>query len=119
MTGATVIRWGASIPGRETKGLEVFAAAVERFEGLAKSGRIHSHKEYFSVDGKVGGFMLIEGEVEELYKIAAEPETLAMNTKAAQIVQDFEIQTYGGGTDKSVQELVGTYLGSLGELGYA
>lgn len=119
MTGAVVIRWGASIPGRETKGLEVFGAGVERFEQFAKTGRIHSHKEYIALNGKAGGFMLIEGEVEELQKILIEPETLALNVKAEAIVQDFEIQLYGGGTDKSVQDLMGTYLTSLSELGYA
>jgi hypothetical protein len=118
MTGATVIRWGASIPGREAKGLEVFATSIERFEGYAKQGRIHGHKEFLALDGKVGGFMIVEGEVEELQKIALEPETLALNVQAAAIVQDFEIQLYAGGTDKSVQDLIGTYLGGLGQLGY-
>ena len=118
MTGATVIRWGASIPGREAKGLEVFAASIERFEGLAKQGRIHSHKEFIALDGRSGGFMVVEGDIAELQKIAIEPETLALNSKAASIVQDFEIQTYLGGTDKSVQDLIGIYLGGLGDLGY-
>lgn len=118
MTGATVIRWGASIPGREAKGLEVFAASIERFEGFAKQGRVHSHKEYISLDGKSGGFMIVEGDIAELQKIAVEPETLALNTKAAAIVQDFEVQMYLGGTDKAVQDLIGIYLGGLGELGY-
>jgi hypothetical protein len=119
MTGAVVIRWGASVPGRETKGLEVFGAGVERFEQLAKSGRIHSHKEYIALSGQAGGFMIIEGEVAELQKIMVEPETLALNVKAESIVQGFEIQLYGGGTDKSVQDLMGTYLTGLSELGYA
>lgn len=118
MNGAIVIRWGATVPGREAKSLDVFGAAVERFEGLMKQGRIHAHREFFGITGREGGFMLVEGHLDELLKISAEPETIALNVKAGAIVEDFEIQLYGGGNDQSVQEMMGTYTGSLGELGY-
>ena len=118
MNGATVIRWGAGIPGREATGLDVFGGAVARMEELAKQGRIHSHKEFFALTGRDGGFMICEGEVEELLKIAAEPETLALNAKAAAIVQDFETQVYAGGSDQAIQELIGNYMTSLNEIGY-
>jgi hypothetical protein len=97
MNGATVIRWGAGIPGREATGLDVFGGAVT---------------------GREGGFMICEGEVEELLRIAAEPETLALNAKAAAIVQDFETQVYAGGSDQAIQELIGSYITSLSEIGY-
>lgn len=116
MNGAIQISWKQSVPGREAKGLDVFGSAVERFEGLAKQGRIHSHAEYFAVTGSEGGFMLITGDLDELLKISAEPETLSLNAKAAAIVQDFTIQVYGGGTDQAVQELMGQYVGSLQEI---
>ena len=118
MNGAIQISWKASVPGREAKGMEVFGAAVERFEGHLKQGRIHSHEEYFAITGSDGGFMLVRGDLDELMKISVEPETLALNAKAAAIVQDFAIQIYAGGTDQSVQELMGSYVGSLQEIGY-
>ena len=118
MNGATVIRWGAAIPGRETKGLEVFGQAIEFFEGLSKKGRIHGHREYISLTGRDGGFMLLEGDTAELVKLVVEPEVLALNAQAAAIVQDFEIQVYAGGNDKSIQELIGTYTGAVSKLGY-
>lgn len=118
MNGAVVIRWGANIPGREAKGLEVFGKAIERFEGYAKQGRVHGHREFIALTGRAGGFMIADGDVEELQKILTEPETLSLNTQAEAIVSDFEITLYGGGTDKAVQELIGTYTGSLAELGY-
>ena len=31
---------------------------------------------------------------------------------------DFEITLYAGGTDKAVQDLIGTYMGAMGQLGY-
>jgi hypothetical protein len=117
-TGAVVIRWGAGIPGREAKGLEVFGAAVERFEQFAKAGRIHAHKEYFGLTGRAGGFMIVEGEIDELQKMLAEPETIALNAKAEAIVSEFEIQLYAGGSDQTVQEMMGTYMGGLQEIGY-
>lgn len=118
MNGAIVARWGADIPGREAKALEVFGTAIERFERLAKEGRIHAHHEYIAVTGSSGGFMIAEGEIGELQKILVEPETLALNTKATAICQDFEINLYAGGNDQTVQELVGTFAGALGGLGY-
>jgi hypothetical protein len=119
MTGAVLVRWGTPIPGRETKGLDVFGKAIERFEKLAKDGRIHAHSEYISLTGTVGGFMLIQGEVEELQKIMVEPETLALNTQATMIVQDFETNLYAGGSDQAIQQLIGVQLESLSTLGYA
>lgn len=116
--GAVRVSWGASIPGREAKALEVFGAAVARFEEMQKTGRIHSCREYFSLTGPSGGFMLFEGEIEELMKILVEPETLALNAKAESITSDFMIQVFAGGTDQSVQETMGSYMSSLQELGY-
>lgn len=118
MTGAALIRWGAQVPGREAKALEVFGKSIERFEQLAKEGRIHAHREYIALTGRAGGFTILEGDVEELQKILVEPETLALNTQAEAIVADFEITLYAGGTDKAVQDLIGTYVGAVGELGY-
>jgi hypothetical protein len=118
MNGATVIRWGANVPGREAKGLEIFGKAIELFEGLSKTGRIHGHREYIALTGQAGGFMLVEGDTKELLSMLAEPEILALNSQAEAIVQDFSIQVYGGGTDQAVQELVGTYTSAVGELGY-
>jgi hypothetical protein len=91
MTGALVIRWGANVPGREAKGLEVFGKAIEQFESYAKGGKIHGHREFIALTGRVGGFMIVDGEVEELQKILVAPETLTLNSKAEAIVSDFEI----------------------------
>ena len=118
MNGATVVRWGAPVPGREAKGLEVFGKATEYFEGLAKQGRIHGHHEYIALTGRAGGMMVVDGEVEELQKILAAPETMALNAQAEAITQDFEITLYAGGNDQAIQEVIGTYLGAMAEIGY-
>ena len=118
MNGALMIRWGASIPGREAAGLEVFGSVVNWFESLAKGGRIHSHHEYFSVTGRFGGFALLEGELDELTKILAEEDTLRINNQAGAVVQDFEIETYVGGSDQTIQQAVANYTTTLHDLGY-
>lgn len=118
MNGAIVISWGAPVPGRESKGLEVFGNAVTRFEGFLKSGRIHSHREYFAVTGADSGFMIVEGELTELLAIVAEDDTVKLNAQAGAIVQDFRTQVFGGGTDQAVQQMVGTYATGMQEIGY-
>ena len=118
MNGAIMIRWGASIPGREALGLDVFGKAIAHFEGMAKSGRVHGHHEYLSVTGDTGGFMMVEGDLDEMMKILAEEDTLKLNNQASAIVSDFAIQAYAGGTDNAVQQLIGDYTTSLQEIGF-
>ena len=121
MTGAMVISWGSPVRGREAKGLEVFGGAVERFEGLAKQGRIHSHKEYFALTGntgRVGGFMIVEGEVEELLTLQGQEEQIRLQQRAQAIVNDFNVQIFAGGSDRTVQERMSSYTETLNELGY-
>ena len=118
MNGAIVVKWGASVAGREAKGLEVFGNAVARFEGFLKDGRISSHKEFFAVTGGDGGFMIVEGELSELLTIVGEEDTMRMNAQAAAIVQEFETQVYSGGSDQAVQGLMGLYVNGLQEIGY-
>jgi hypothetical protein len=118
MHGAIMIRWGKSIPGREAASLAVFGSAINRYETLSKQGRINGHREYFSITGRDGGFALIEGEVDELTKILSEEDNIRLNNQASAVVDDFEIQTFVGGTDQAVQELTGTYTASLRDIGY-
>lgn len=118
MTGALVIRWGQAIAGREAKSLQVFGAAIARFDDYAKQGRIHGHREYIALSGRDGGFMIADGEVEELAKIMSEDATLTLNSQASAIVADFEVQLYAGGSAETLQQVIGLYGTALGEIGY-
>jgi len=118
MNGALMMRWGPSIPGREAASLDVFGSVITWLETLAKSGRIHSHHEYFSVTGRFGGFALLEGELEELTKILVEEDTQRINDKAGAVVRDYEIQTYFGGSDQTIQQAVANYTTTLKDLGF-
>jgi hypothetical protein len=116
--GAMIIRWGNSVPGREAKGLEVLAGAQAVFDDLAKSGRIREHREYFSITGGSAGYMIVDGELEELTKLLHDPEQLALDVKAAAVVEGFSRELVSGGTDQSIQNTVGIYMGALQEVGY-
>jgi hypothetical protein len=121
MTGAIVASWGSPVRGREAKGLESFGNALTYFEGLAKQGRIHGHKEYFSLTGnssKWAGMMIIEGELDELLKLQTEDEYQRVTIEASAIVENFTTQLSAGGSDQAVQEQIGRYTQTLGELGY-
>lgn len=120
VTGACVISWGQPVRGREGMGLETFGKAIARFEQLAKQGRIHSHKEYFAVTGNTGklsGFMIIEGQLDELFKINQEEEQARLLAESQAIVENFSIRFYAGGSDRAVQERVTTYGETLQALG--
>ena len=118
MNGAVLIRWGANIPGREAVGLDVYGRAVGRFEQLTKEGRVHGHREFFSVTGRDGGFMLVDGDLAELMQILGEEDSLRLNAQAAAIVEDYEIQAFTGGTDQATQQVMSTYIAGLKDLGY-
>ena len=121
MTGAVMISWGKGTPGREQKALEVFGKALSHYDGLAKEGRIHGHREYFAMTGNVAersGFMVIDGELEELLKIQGEPETMRLITEANAITDNFSVTMCAGGSEATVQEQVGNFTEALSGLGY-
>lgn len=110
MRGALVTKWGGAVPGREKMGLDVFGKALAYAEQKAKEGVIESHEEYFALDGnntQFSGFMLVRGEVDDLLKLQADEEWMKLTFAAAAIVQNFTIQTFAGGNEASVQQMVG------------
>lgn len=122
MTGAIVFTWGAPVRGREMKGLETFGKALGYFEGLAKQGRVHAHREFFSLTGdasKWAGMMIVEGELDELLRLQADDEFRRLHIEATAIVEHFTLQLCAGGSDRSVQEEVTRYTESLQRLGLA
>lgn len=117
-TGAIVCRWGPAVRGREAKSLEVFGDALKYWEELAKEGRIIAHREYFSTMNN-GGFAIIEGLVPELQAMMSEDEYLRLNMRAENIVEDFCIELYLGGSDQTVSEMTAMFLETLNDLGVA
>lgn len=117
-TGAIVFSWGASVPGREQKGLEVFGKALEQSEKDLKAGRIHSHKEYFNLIGKDGGFQVVEGEIDSLLALLADDDHQKLIAQATTIAQDFTVTVCQGGSDAAVGEGMARYVSALQEVGW-
>jgi hypothetical protein len=116
--GAFIIRWGNSIAGREAKGLEVLAAAQTTFDELAKAGKVRGHREYISLTGSSAGYMIVDGEVEELEKLLHDPDQLALDVKASAVVEGFSRELVSGGTDQGIQDSVGIYMTALQDVGF-
>ncbi len=121
MQGALLISWGQPVPGREATSLEAFGKALGYFEGLAKEGRIHGHREYFCLTGNSqtrAGFMVVDGEIEELQKIQIADENLRLMAEAAAVVESFEVTLCAGGSDQAIGESITRFTETLSMLGY-
>ena len=107
--------------GREAKSLEVFGKALAHYDDLAKQGRIHSHREYFSITGnagKWGGMQIVEGEIDELLKLQMEDSQRRLMAEAQQIVENFTVQICVGGSERTIADEMTLYADTLKALGY-
>jgi hypothetical protein len=121
MNGALIVSWGANVPGREAKGLEVFGKALAHFDELAKKGRIHGHKEYLSLTGNVdqlAGVMVVEGPVEELIKIQTEEATRVLLIEGASITKNFTATLAAGGDEQTLTQEITLFTKTQQQLGY-
>lgn len=116
-TGAIVFSWGAPVRGREAAGMHVFGEALEYYEEMSKEGHIIGHREYFDTAG-TGGMMIIEGLLPELYQLMQRDDYIRLQNKASSIVEDFRSKLCAGGSDGTIQEMMGMYTETLSELGY-
>ncbi|MDQ6649438.1 MAG: hypothetical protein M3Z02_04905 [Actinomycetota bacterium] len=116
MNGAVRISWGSSVRGREGKALEVFGRSLEYFDELAKAGRISGYQTFISVSGRPGGMLLVEGDLETLMQLQTEAQMMALRREAALIVEDYDIQYFGGGDDQSLQAMVQGLTAALSRL---
>lgn len=120
MQGAVLITWGPPVRGREAKSLEAFGRAVEYYSELAKEGRIHGHREYFCITGPAerSGFLVIDGEIDELQKFMTEDRSLRLLAEARSVVENIDVTLCAGGSDQSVGETVTRFTDTLAALGY-
>ena len=117
MNGALVHTWRRTVPGRETKGLEVFGRALAYYDEMAKEGRIHGHSEFFGVTGNPAGMVVITGDIEELNRLQLEETYMQICTEASMVAEDFTARLMGGGNAESVTEGVTGYLEALARMG--
>jgi hypothetical protein len=113
---ALVSTWGASIPGREAKSLEVFMDVMNFWGKQAADGRCSEPEAYFAEDGS-GGFAVVKGSLDTLKEIYWSEEALDLLNRAQLIVRDLQVRTYITGEDMMNENQ--RFMRILDEMGYA
>ena len=113
---ALVSRWGASVPGREAKSLEVFMEFLGYWGKQAAEGRCSEPEAFFAADGS-GGMAIVRGRSDALMEIATSDEALKLVEKGQFICEGLKTEWYFTG-DEEVQRLTGMFVETGQELGY-
>ena len=86
------IGWGAPVPGREAKGLEVFNDGVEYWGRLQQEGRIESFDVVLlSPNGGMDAYIEVQGSAEQLAAVPEDDEFPRRVVDATLVVDDFKI----------------------------
>ncbi len=111
---ALFVGWGPPIPGRETRGLEVFNEALAFHGGLQDSGDIESIEVAFLSPhgGDLSGFLLIRGSEDQMAALRLNREFQRINARASLVVQDLGVVDAVVG--EGVGEQVALYQDAIG-----
>jgi hypothetical protein len=106
------ISWGASVPGREERGLEVFNDAIGICGRMQQEGRI----EKFDVvllqpNGDINGYIEIHGSAEQIAAVH-EDEEFQRNTADASLIVD-KLRHVDGATNDEVARQIALYQESI------
>jgi hypothetical protein len=117
MEGAILITWGGLVPGREELAWQVMGNAWEYFKRLQEEGRISSFRVWGALTGGLGAMALVEGELEELFRVHVAEETLKFLGAAEAVVRDFSVKLYTGGSEEFLLRSFQLSMDALGALG--
>ena len=115
--GALFIGWGPAVRGRETRALQVFQEALAYYTRLQQQGEIQSF-EAIALEphgGDLGGFLLVKGDSEKLARLRISDETIAINTRAQLVVENFGVT--GAFVGEGLQRLFDDFGKQASELG--
>jgi len=86
------IRWGAPIPGREERSLEVFNEAMGFYGRLQQDGRIEGFDvALFAANSDLGGYIELHGTHEQLDAAQEDGEFQRITVDASLVVSDLRI----------------------------
>jgi hypothetical protein len=87
-----LITWGANVPGREERGLEVFNEAMGLYGRMQQEGRIESFDvALLNPSTGLDGYIALHGSAEQLAQIRDDEDFRRMLFDAAMIVQDLKM----------------------------
>ncbi len=100
------IGWGANIPNREAKGLEVFNESVQYWSGLEQDGKIESFEVVLLTPhgGDLDGFALLRGSRDQVGALLVDEEFERITARATLIVQNVGVvpAVLGDGLGRSI-----------------
>jgi hypothetical protein len=108
--------WGAPIPGRETKALQVFGEALEYFARLEQEGRIEGMEPMLLEEhgGDLGGCFLIRGDRDPLARLRGDDDFQRMVARAGLVVTN--VGVVGGMTGERLQRMMAMWQEQVAEL---
>ena len=109
------ISWGASVAGREERGLEVFNEALGLYGRMQQDGRIESFEVALMVpNGHMEGFIALRGSAEQMAAVAEDEEFQRNMADASLIIHDLRV--CNGYTNEGVAKQVEIYQGAIGRV---
>jgi hypothetical protein len=106
-TSSIISTWGLAIPGRETKGLEVFMGAIQWYTQLQEKGEIESFSVHLHETGNAtdsGGSLIVLGSDDQINALVDTADYRALVMRAQHIVGNFTI-TRGVTGDKIMSRI--------------
>jgi hypothetical protein len=86
------LSWGASIAGREERGLEVFNEAIGLYGRMQQEGRIESFDvALLQPNGGIEGYLQLNGSAAQIAAVTEDDEFRRMTLDASLIVHDLKI----------------------------
>jgi hypothetical protein len=111
---ALFIGWGAPIPSREAKGLEVFTEALAFHGGLRESGDIESVDVVLLAPhgGDLNGFIVLRGSEDQMSALRRNQEFERINARASLVVE--RLGVVDAVVDDGVGEQISLYQEAIG-----
>ena|SRR5256885_36746 len=109
------VGWGQPVPGREERGLEVFAEAIGLYGRMQQEGRIERFEPVLlDPNGQLDGYIEVRGSAQQIAALREDPDFRRNMTDAALVVRDLRI--FDGVCEKGVEEELGTYQEAVGKV---
>lgn len=84
------ISWGATVRGREARGLEVFNEAMGMLGRMQQEGRIESFDvAVLEPNGDMNGYVVVHGSAEQIAAVRRDDEFLRRTADTVLIVDNF------------------------------
>ena len=110
------IGWGATIPGREERALEVFNGGIALYGRWQQEGRIESFDVILLEPhgGGLAGYVELRGSADQLAALREDEEFQRLQVDAGLIVE--ELGVIGGVVNEGVAEQVAIYLEAIAKV---